>query len=318
MNKIVATGMAGAMVAAALVVGYLLGQRGREPSTVRQAVVRQDAGKDGIKGAPRKNSPKSVRGVPLAKPVANGDGGDRMVLPGTVDESAALQTHEEDGPVPVRGDIRDFIMEEYSRLSRTGRADDARFLEQLRSCGDRALLATLSDMIRNGSTAEEKMGGLFALAAAFGRGNPTDGDGASRAIDVSEVDSGNPDEASEVEARRIHDVVETEGIGLSDPNETESAYETMRTLGGEEQGILTTQILSGDNAGLKRQLVADASGSASERDIMTSIGALDNSDEATARAAADNLKNVLGQTFSTQDDALAWWEKNREEFLSQH
>ena len=322
MKKIVTIGMVGMVIAAALSAGYLLGRQGRETPAAPREVVR-DGGergerKGGGEAKPRRNPPKAVKTVPRAKPTA--DGGDRMLTPDAAEESASVQTREEDGPVPVRGDVRAFVMEEYARLSQAGCAEDAKFLEQLRSCGDRVLLATLSDMIRNGSTAEEKMGGLFALAAAFGRGNPTDGGEENRAIDVSGKDSGTADGATEEEARRIHDVVAAVGIGLSDPSESvrQAAYETVRVLNNEEQGVLTAQILSGDDAALKRQLVADISGSANERDIMMSIGALDNSDAETARAAADNLKNVLGQKFSTQDEALAWWERNHETFLSQH
>ena len=192
--------------------------------------------------------------------------------------------------------------------------------QDLKECGELAIERYQFMDQAEDATAEEKMGGLFALAAAFGRGNPTDGGEENRAIDVSGTDSGTADGATEEEARRIHDVVAAVGIGLSDPSESvrQAAYETVRVLNNEEQGVLTAQILSGDDAALKRQLVADTSGSANERDIMMSIGALDNSDAETARAAADNLKNVLGQKFSTQDEALAWWEKNHETFLSQH
>ncbi len=321
MKKSIMIGLAGMAVVAALTIGFLLGQRGRGAAMPQPDQEKQEGRKNGrpeeVEEKRRRTPPKPIKAIAVAKPSAGE--GDPKEPQDMADMSADGQTREGGGRTPARSDIRDFVMEEYARLSKADGAVDAQFLEQIRSCGDRDVLATLTDMIRNGLP-EEKMGALFALAAAFGRGNSTDGDGLNQVVDASQAGQGNPGEASEEEARRIHDVVEATGAGLSAAEETvrQAAYETMRMLGNEEQGILTAQILSGEDATLKRRLIADTSGSANERDVMTSISALENPDAETARAAAANLNNVLGQKFSTQDEALSWWEKNHETFRSQH
>lgn len=314
MKKITIIGLAGVVVVAAMTLGYLLGQRGRE-----KAMSGRDAIQIGVRPAGggkvqhRRTPPKPGMGnVPSAK--TSGNEGDVAV---SVDELDTIQTRDGDGPAPVRGDIRDFVMEEYVRLSQSDGATDAQFLERIRTCGDRAVLATLLDMVRNGSTSEEKLSGLFALAAAFGRGNQADDDGG---MEIALTENGEPAEASEEDARRVHDVVSVVEAGLADSDKTvrRGAYEAVRDLRYEEQGILKSQIMTGEDSELKRQLIADTSGSINERDILTSISALENSDAATARAAADNLKSLLGQQFTTQDEALAWWEKNSGPFLSKH
>lgn len=319
MNKKVNTVLAIVVVVVALAGGYMLGRRGTGPvqsGSVSEEVKKVD--REHGKDVPRNRKPRKL-GVDVRKVNSRDDVGDvslPAVKPGNI---AEVQTKDADGPIPVRGDIRDFVMEEYTRFNASGDAVDPKFLEQIRSCGDRTVLATLTDMIRNGATREEKKSGLFALAVAYGRGNPTDGDVLSQAVGVSQTGQPSPDEKAEENARRIHDVVVATGAGLKDPEAAvrEAAYATMTALGEEEQNALVAQIFAGEDSDLKLKLVADTSGSTNERDVMTSIGALDNSDAATVKAAQDNLKSVLGQSFKTQDEALAWWEKNRENFLSQ-
>jgi len=92
----------------------------------------------------------------------------------------------------------------------------------------------------------------------------------------------------------------------------QAAFVAMQALDEEERGVLSQQILGGDDSALKQQLLADAATGGTESDLKVSIAGLENGDETVRKMAEANVKAATGQDLITQDAAAAWLEAKTE------
>jgi hypothetical protein len=134
--------------------------------------------------------------------------------------------------------------------------------------------------------------------------------------DLGTISDGEPEAETdeEREAQRSHDIVSAVGEGLvdSDASVKQAAFVAMQALDEEERGVLSQQILGGDDSALKQQLLADAATGGTESDLKVSIAGLENGDETVRKMAEANVKAATGQDLITQDAAAAWLEAKTE------
>lgn len=243
----------------------------------------------------------------------------------TPDEVKALDSgRQEVSRSKLEADVAE-IARDIAKGLEAGDEKSVRELMRQLSCFKRpTLMRALQGLIRHGD-AEERKNALYALAVAFGAGTKRTrtfaaaGGGESFGRDNSDfgtISDGIPDtgNAEEQAAQQSHDIISAVGEGLQDDESSvrQAAYETMRALDDEESSVLAQQLLCGDDAALKRQLLSDVAGSSAEQDIKTSIAGLENSDPAVHQQAMANLKAVSGQDLATQEAAFDWLEKNVE------
>jgi len=196
-------------------------------------------------------------------------------------------------------------------------------MRQLACFRKKTLLNAFRDLIHRG-TPEQRRNALCALAMSFGEGS-----GKIRAFalkngesiemdrsDLGTISDGEPeaDTDEDREAQRSHDIVSAVGEGLvdSDASVKQAAFVAMQALDEEERGVLSQQILGGDDSALKQQLLADAATGGTESDLKVSIAGLENGDETVRKMAEANVKAATGQDLITQDAAAAWLEAKTE------
>ena len=181
------------------------------------------------------------------------------------------------------------------------------------------LLNAIRGLVRHGLP-EQRRNALYALALSFGSGTSKMRTSVTKNSETTQPDDadlgivsdGLPESPDELErqARQTHDIVCAVGDGLED-NDTsvrQAAFEAMMSLDDEERGILSQQVLSGEDVELKRRLLSELSGSEDKQDLMLSISALENEDPSVRSLAAANVEAATGQDFKTQDEALEWLE----------
>lgn len=182
------------------------------------------------------------------------------------------------------------------------------------------LLNALRGLVRHGEPIQ-RQNALYALAVVFGAGSPKKRSYASGSGETEWTESadfgvisdgiGEPDGDAELAAQISHDIVCAVEDGLQDAS-TEvqaAAFDALMSLNEEERGVLSQQIISGDDADMKRKLIAAISSSGEKIDLMLSISAMD-SDDALVRAMANNnIRSMTGESFATQEEALDWVEE---------
>ena len=200
------------------------------------------------------------------------------------------------------------------------------FIRQLANFRKQTLLNALHGLIRHG-TPEQRRNALYALALSFGEGSRrirsfSTKDGESIGMDKSDlgtISDGEPEAATpaEWEAKRSYEIVNAVGEGLTDEDETvrQAAFETMRSLADEESGILSQQLLCGDDSSLKQKLLEDVAGSSLDQDLKISIAALENTDDRVRQMAEANMKAASGKDLTTQEEAMAWMEERTAEAI---
>ena len=241
---------------------------------------------------------------------------------GDSDEVVEVEEVENDREVKVSvysEDVAGIAADIYSALSGNDEKKVRELMRQLARFRKRTLLSALRGLIRHG-TAEQRRNALYALALAFGEGV-----GKIRAFstkegevlkmdwsDLGTISDGEPEMGtSEEQAAQIsHEIVNAVGEGLCDEDASvkQAAFETMRALAEEESGILSQQLLSGDDSAMKQKLLEDVAGATSDQDLKISIAALGSEDAAVRSLAERNIKAASGKDLTRQEDALAWLE----------
>lgn len=200
------------------------------------------------------------------------------------------------------------------------------FMRQLASFRRQTLLNALRGLVHHG-TPEQRKNALYALALAFGEGSRrirsfSTKEGEKLGLDKSDlgtISDGEPEAGTieEREAKRSYEIVNAVGEGLRDADATvkEAAFEAMRSLAEEESGILSQQLLCGDDSAMKQKLLEDVAGSTAEQDLKISIAALENADAKVREMAEANVKAATGKEMKTQEEAMSWLESRTEEAI---
>ena len=200
------------------------------------------------------------------------------------------------------------------------------FMRQLSRFRRQTLRNALRGLIHHG-TPEQRKNALYALALAFGEGSRrirsfSTKEGEKLELDKSDlgtISDGEPEAGTleEREAKRSYEIVNAVGEGLKDADATvkEAAFEAMRSLAEEESGILSQQLLCGDDSVLKQKLLEDVAGSTAEQDLKISIAALENADAKVREMAEANVKEASGKEMKTQEEAMSWMEARTEEAI---
>jgi hypothetical protein len=211
----------------------------------------------------------------------------------------------------------------FDSLERESERDVKECLRKLARYRKLTLLNALRGLVRHGNV-EQRKNALYALALSFGSGSSKKRAYYSKDIDAEWTDRddlgviadgrGEPDNAAELSAQISHDIVCTVEDGLSDEDADvkQVAFDAMLSLEEEERGVLAQQVLSGEDAAMKLQLISSISGSKDHQDVMLSIAALESDDPALRDLAKNNVKMATGQDFATQDEALDWLESHTE------
>lgn len=189
------------------------------------------------------------------------------------------------------------------------------------------LLNAIRGLVRHGLP-DQRRNALYALALSFGPGTSKMRTSVTKNSETTQPDDadlgivcdGLPESPDELErqARQTHDIVCAVGDGLED-NDTsvrQTAFEAMMSLDDEERGVLSQQVLSGEDVELKRRLLSELSGSEDRQDLMLSISALEDEDPSVRSLAAANVEAATGQDFKTQDEALEWLESQTDAAIS--
>ena len=212
-------------------------------------------------------------------------------------------------------------------LERENERDAKECLRKLARYRKLTLLNALRGLVRHGDV-EQRKDALYALALSFGTGSNRKRAYFSKDIDAEWTDRddlgviadgrGEPSGEAELSAQISHDIVCAFEDGLSDEDADvkQVAFDAMLSLEEEERGVLAQQVLFGEDAEMKRQLMSSIAGSKDHQDVMLSIAGLE-SDDAELRAIAEsNVKMATGQDFTTQDEALDWVESQTESAIS--
>lgn len=237
-------------------------------------------------------------------------------------------------------EARERIEKAFAEFDRTsgGESAEARLVRVLSSLNPTMLLSAVRDMMRTGD-ARTRTIALTAIAAIYGDPNSQpsvemDGIEVSGEADDNEPSPKAGTEAEELDAEirakgkaleqedggngdesalRVKLLVESVAAGLADSDNgvKDAAFETMLSLPEEASGILASQILCGDDAALKQQLLATAADSADPYHLQINLQAMSGEDVAARQQAADNLENALGQRFNSAEEAAKWIEANR-------
>ena len=320
-KKIALLGVVVLFVAVAAVCAYWFGASNANPKPA-------DAAQQPEK--PKKGSVK--RRVPTSSPVSRPvqskpkSATEKPVAPSAADDTSA---RPEISRSQLEGDVSEIANDIAAGLAAGNNQAVQELRPQLVLLKQPTLLRALQGLIRHGDE-EQRKNALYAMALAFGeesrrwRSFPAVGGGESFGPDNADfgtISDGLPDSgtAEEQAAQQSHDIVSAVGEGLEDEAASvrQAAYEAMRKLGEEESGVLSQQLLSGEDSVLKKQLLSDAAnasseGAPSEQDLKTLIAGLENSDPAVHQQAVEYLKAVSGENLTTQAAAFDWLEKKVE------
>lgn len=124
------------------------------------------------------------------------------------------------------------------------------------------------------------------------------------------------DQMASSEEMRTHDIVDVISAGLEDVDGDvrNVAAASILELPDEEYGILSSQLLSSENSDLKVEYIEEVTRNAELRSVSTLLQAMGDSTQNVRESASNGLKELVGQTFQSQDEALAWWEVNQATF----
>lgn len=116
-----------------------------------------------------------------------------------------------------------------------------------------------------------------------------------------------------------HDLVDVVSAGLEDGDRTtrEQAAATILDLPDEEYGVLSSQLVSGDDVALKVSYLGEAAEGGEKRNVATMLQALGDGNSEVRTAATEGLRKLTGQTFTTQEAAAEWWNANSQNFGEQ-
>ena len=272
----------------------------------------------------QKGEPVKENGKPLSPGSIRRSGEDQQVVEAV--ESVEVEVGKEVKPSKYAEDVAGIAADLAAALLSGDTTKAREFLRQLASFRRQTLLNALRDLIRHG-TPEQRKNALYALAMAFGEGSRrirsfSTKEGENLELDKSDlgtISDGEPEAGTleEREAQRTYEIVSAVGEGLQDADASvkEAAFEAMRALAEEESGILSQQLLSGDDSAMKQKLLEEVAGSTTEQDLKVSIAALENADATVREMAEANVKAATGKEMKTQEEAMSWLESRTEEAI---
>ena len=165
-------------------------------------------------------------------------------------------------------------------------------------------------------TREEKLVRLRALSARRARRAAGKADEAGERAGAGEGADA-PSDPSDPEGPEFVETVNLVGDALEDPD-PEVRDQALSMLGGltyEESNVLSLRVLDGNDALLKERLVDAAAAADDEFSATILMHALDDA-SASVRSKADaGLREKFSQSFSSSEEALAWWERNHETIM---
>ena len=224
----------------------------------------------------------------------------------------------------------------FEKMERKPESESA-FLHDLSCYRKSAVLAAAKSAMRFGTRAQ-KAGALFAVGSLFsssdqggrmvggdseskqsvapadpGENVSTDGETINRTVTSKEPAkvSEQPMTQEELE-RQSQSVIGVVSSGLADADADvrSVAFSAMRSLSAEESGVLASQVLCGEDADMKMDLMREAGESSDFNDLRISLMGMGNADQAVRAQAAANLKAASGQDFTTQEQAANWLEQS--------
>ena len=190
---------------------------------------------------------------------------------------------------------------------RINEQEAVRRIRELKGTDDGEFLSCLREMSADGD-AGVRIRALALIEAAYGS------DGSPLVIDLDADPS--PEEVDQ-DAHRTHELVVMVGEGLRDSDKSvrDAAFDVFSSLNGDPSFVLSRQILMGDDHDQKMKLMDAMANTVTTYALGLSLDALGNADGAVRDAAARNLAAVTGKTFTSQDEARAWWEANCDAFM---
>lgn len=190
---------------------------------------------------------------------------------------------------------------------------DTQFVQAMQCYKPSVVLGAVGSIMKCG-TSEEKGNALLAVGMLFGKesstGIPYETTHPKREIAIG--DDGVESVAPAAE-RPTQELVSTLSAGLSDADAEvrDTAFSVMRLLPEEESGILAANLMSGGDVGLQERLMREAG---NESNVRLSLMGMGSENQEVRNLAVENLKNVAGREFASQQEAAEWYEAHHAEF----
>ena len=218
-------------------------------------------------------------------------------------------------------DIMKELTEIFAQVSETNFVG-IQFVQTLSNYKPSIVLETVQHVLKNGSV-EEKGNALYAVGMLFGKesatGIPFDMTHLKAVVMRNDEEgagdssgSENVEDVAPPPVRPSNELISVVSVGLFDEDKgvRDVAFDVMRSLPDEENGILAANLVSDGDVALQRRLMLEDG----ENNIRLSLVGMGSESQEVRSLAAANIKNLTGQEFVNQQAVSEWYKAHYNEF----